>query len=731
MRAIRRAGVALGATLALLAGAGSAGSNVACQTDIAFGVLRAKAACFLQSGSVYTSSGAVRINGVDVTPAGGASVALDTSAGRVTSTSATVSANAGPLGTITLWSGAVNWAVPGGTAPLTLVEFDLGPLASLAGIQLRGEVSLVLTGPGTAEIPVYASLPDPLGVSGNLLLKFDMDRGLYLDSLRIDLKEAYIGSLRIENAFFTYAAANNEFTGGGKLSFPSAGSLEIALVIANARLRTLHADYNAPPPGLALGGSVYFRRAVFDYRYQDAPTTVPRIGRVPAGPVLSGAVTLTGGGEVGGKPLSQVRGTLTYWAGQPWRLAATGDLTLSGIPAASAYFNYVSTGQFSFGGNAKGTLFGLVKVEGTIDVWYEDRSHWSGEGKVTVCVWRACGVGQAVISNVGIAGCIHTWLGDFGAGARWGTSPTFYLSGCSIGLYRGTRRALASVKHPEVLASREIVISEDMPFAVFRAQGRGRVPKVIVAGPGGRRIEGTADPGAYVSNREAGYIVWNIGPEDASYVIVEDPAPGTWTVDAAHDSVELVDADLAEGYEPPQVKAKVVRAGKRWLLRYETDLPEGAHVRFEEQGPRVWNDLRVIPGDREGEFRFVPADGPGGKRTIFALVSRDGIPDARFAVASYVAPKPPPPGKPSFVRVSRDEGNIVIEWGDAPRAQRYAVYVLFGNGVRHELDEPKSAKRVVIDDADDESSVLATVIALDDDGDRGKPVRSSLPGRGG
>jgi hypothetical protein len=85
-----------------------------------------------------------------------------------------------------------------------------------------------------------------------------------------------------------------------------------------------------------------------------------------------------------------------------------------------------------------------------------------------------------------------------------------------------------------------------------------------------------------------------------------------------------------------------------------------------------------------GSIRFSPADGSAGARTIFAIVSENGVPRARLTVARYVAPGPLLPGRVRGLKVSRHRRRFAVTFGGAPNAARYLVRITASDG-RHLL----------------------------------------------
>ena len=137
---------------------------------------------------------------------------------------------------------------------------------------------------------------------------------------------------------------------------------------------------------------------------------------------------------------------------------------------------------------------------------------------------------------------------------------------------------------------------------------------------------------------------------------------------------------------------------------------KGQVVTFLEEGRGVSRTIGTARGAR-GTLKFAPADGPGGRRTVVALVEQDGLPRKRLTVATFKAPPRSKPGKPRGVKVAggtaraasrrrpwrRGRGDaggrprpapcaasrpLTITWRPAARAARYGVTVELTDGRR-------------------------------------------------
>jgi hypothetical protein len=77
---------------------------------------------------------------------------------------------------------------------------------------------------------------------------------------------------------------------------------------------------------------------------------------------------------------------------------------------------------------------------------------------------------------------------------------------------------------------------------------------------------------------------------------------------------------------------------------------------------------------------FTPAFGPAGRRTILAVVTRDGIPVQTVTVASFTTRAPALPKRAGRLQLVRRSGGIVIAWSRVAGATSYTTSITLGDG---------------------------------------------------
>jgi hypothetical protein len=166
-------------------------------------------------------------------------------------------------------------------------------------------------------------------------------------------------------------------------------------------------------------------------------------------------------------------------------------------------------------------------------------------------------------------------------------------------------------------------------------------------------------------------------------VMVRNPGAGTWTVSAAPGSPAITTVKVARGYAAPKLKAHVSGGGATRRLTYSVTTRPGLSIAFAERGKRIYQVLGTAKG-AHGTLRFTPAAGTAGKRTIYAIVSENGVPRESVAVSSYRAPAPGKPARVRGLRVRRHGRKFSVSFGSGHGAAYYLLQVKGSDG-RHLL----------------------------------------------
>ncbi|HEU0193844.1 MAG TPA: hypothetical protein VFQ71_06570 [Gaiellales bacterium] len=559
----------------------SAGRGGACAPTVKVGgaTVQALQGCFKHKGGEWVAGGPVKLNGVDIEPAGagagaGAAAAFSVAAtpGQrrlVSSGPATVRA-----GNVVLNRGPVAWRLPGGDGKVRRLDSadssvfpDLGKFAKkLFEFPVEGDAELLIAGKGT-KVPIHLRMPGLLGgVSGDTTLQTSA-AGLKLGGLSIDVPVAAIGSglaaLRLADIRVTYDG-QNRFSGTARVSLPPAyaGSIaEVELGFEDGQLSLLKVTPPPFEPTLPIVGS--------------PPTPIVGLDRIaisyvraPDSRRFQGDLFLLAGPKPAGLRAVTVDGSvaLEFPISKPTTLTASGVLKLVKLPLVTASATYIVPSTFEFQGG-----YSVLGISGTVHGFVDlANKKFSASGSAKLGPLQ----GEAVITDSGFGACLDNPVGP--------------------------------------------------------------------------------DPG----------VSWEWGD-----VAPSPSCPGSALASSARTSRSRAGLSAA-----PRIRASVRGAGRRRAVRFRVRRIPGQRVTFAEQSARVYREIGST-GAARGSIRFRPAPGPGGRRSIVAIVERGGVPSAKLTVAHYRAPPARRPGRPRGVVAIRRGGHLVVRWTRARGARGYQVRV--------------------------------------------------------
>jgi hypothetical protein len=173
------------------------------------------------------------------------------------------------------------------------------------------------------------------------------------------------------------------------------------------------------------------------------------------------------------------------------------------------------------------------------------------------------------------------------------------------------------------------------------------------------------------------------------------------------------------------VHGRVSGRGRNRTLVYRLGGGSGLSATFYEVGREGSRVIGRSTG-RQGRLSFVPAYGPGGRRTIVAAVERNGTPRLRVTVTSYNAPAPPHPGRVPGLHVARSRSALHVRWRSASGASRYVVRVNLSDGRHLARLLQASVRSLNVSGVTKAVRATVTIRALDSHG-RGGPL-STLRG---
>jgi hypothetical protein len=543
-------------------------------TQVAFRavVALARAGCFLSvqgRPAAKVSAGPVRINGLDLVPLGGARIVIDRRDRTIDVVGGTVSVK---LGDIEIWRGGLNLRVDGGAGTL-LASFPVaGARPDVKGFPVAGKIDVELSGGGRASarasqgssagtrIPVALQLPNVFGgVRGEAVLVATNGRGLHLDSLVIDVRNAPIGPLLVEGLHIEYSGAGDVWTGQTKLAFPpqpGGAKLGADVRFDMGRFSRGGAEFTFPAPGTPLGPGIFLTQISF--RLELEPRTV-----------VGGGATITAGPSAGNLGLADGDFEFRFRPG-PVMFEQRGTLSIGGIPLAQNTFTMSAAGFAQYTGTL-GLDIGIASVNGQMLGFLDGRSHsFGGSLKGEVCVSFPVPVGdvcldeEGAVSSKGFAACIAaTILGERisgGYGLHWGDNPydpANLLIPCDTGPYR----ELPPVAARAAQAGAAFGVPRGAPTASVRAIGQGGAPALRLTAPDGRVIE-TGDAPEEVT-RAGGALVIRSASAGSTWIVLERPRAGRWSVALKPGSAALASVASSVGDERLRVHAALPDGGPR------------------------------------------------------------------------------------------------------------------------------------------------------------------------
>jgi len=419
--------------------AGSTPSNAAtltvqptCVSNVSFGSFVAvpeDGSCLAQSGTTYTDTGPVRLNGLDIVPSSG-EVTISSSAETISATDASVEIDgftlyAGPLSQIDL-----------GVLPFSLSIDDLDDFADLplSGVDLSATPNS--NGGGGLTLTFAVTLPSELDDAPGALVTVNVDNDNGFVSAEVSGENIGISvgaeSLTIKSFSLMYLATENQWSGLSEVELPiSDYSFSFSITITNGQVTAFSASLSDLDVPLADSGAFLQSLGV-------------SVVLSPPPPSIAGSIGLSAGPAIFGDTAVSIDGLAGYTFSNPGKLALSGTLNVVDYPLASGYLDYYTDGEIDLGGSFNISLdaFGLVggELDANLGGWlsYADGAQTfsiTGSGTLTIQLPVLGDVTLAgastVVSNLGFAACASSPLGSSGFGYSWTGGLTTMATGCS------------------------------------------------------------------------------------------------------------------------------------------------------------------------------------------------------------------------------------------------------------------------------------------------------------
>jgi hypothetical protein len=259
----------------------------------------------------------------------------------------------------------------------------------------------------------------------------------------------------------------------------------------------------------------------------------------------------------------------------------------------------------------------------------------------------------------------------------WGTSADdvhFEAGSCDLSRYKVAPVSAAARAGGSSAGVTTATVTAGTDVENIELLGNGGAPSVTLTSPSGQVVEPSG------SDVRAPAYALRFDRAGRTVVVLNHPEAGVWRIALAPGSVAVRRAEAAGAAAPPHVHAHV--RGRRLVYRVDGWTP-GTQITFGERAGRVYHELGAANG-AVGQLAFTPADGHGGRRSLFAIVAVGGLPRQRIALGSYVAPPPPRPARVRGLRVRRRGASFVVRFAGARGAARYLIDVHARDGRRVE-----------------------------------------------
>ncbi len=706
--------------------------------DIRVGNAVAKG-CFTETApgsGVFTTDRQAWVGGFEVAPRPGGKLVVDTGQATVSSAGA---------GTDILLDG---FPAPFGVEQLPVklsdATFDVNQAGTveklLLKLPLKGKVKVAWADGGAsagldAEIGL-ADLTSPLGklvtlgagageAEGKISLKLVNGQGLVVSSAEAKIDELAIipaifkapRTLKLKNIAWKYERKDGKpfWSGQAFLSLPLKDRpLDLGV-------RAFALDGSLAGGGVAVDG--------INKEIPDTPLFLQRIGGdLLFRPELSVNVDVgaTFGPRFEGKQAFTLDGTLasgTLVSSRdcrngldPFKLEARMKFTaLDAVPAAKADMlmrscGYVGPikaqdatiqGKLDFGN-------GLLGYEGT-QSGFVGENGFDLEGSVLVRLPLLPDLnGQAIVSDQGIAACGTVNFFQGGFGYRWGQAAPATFSGCDLAPFRTT--AIPRARAAAAPGARAVSVPPGLPHVAFAARSSSGAPRVRVSGPGGVTFA-SPDSGPLRSGR---VVILPVAAEATTYVVVNDPKPGTWRIASLDPAQPLTRVLTARGLARPAVTATVARKGARRLLAYRVRPIPGQRVTFLERSAGGVSHVLGRARGRRGRIAFVQTPARSRRHTVVAEIVQNGMPRAQLTVARFTA-EAPRLRRPA-AKAKRTRRSLALTWRPVAGAQRYLVEVRGAAVLARVLT---ARTRLVLPQAPATGTLTATIQPLSDTTGRG------------
>ncbi|MEP9361447.1 hypothetical protein ABLE68_00685 [Nocardioides sp. CN2-186] len=289
-----------------------------------------------------------------------------------------------------------------------------------------------------------------------------------------------------------------------------------------------------------------------------------------------------------------------------------------------------------------------------------------------------CGNVQGGVSSKGFGACFDlggiVYLYDSG----WDV----FVASCDLKSYLGVQSNVHLSRRSDSAAVTMPPSTAKAAFVVHSSSGRP--PQLQVVAPDGTVI---SDDGRDVQ-RGAGATITKFATEATTTVTVDAPDPGSWQVRALPESqcdprrctssTPDITVDLRTPIPDPVVTGQVSGSGDTRVLTYDVDADRDDEVVLMEKGAFGARQLGVL--DHGASTFHLPLSGIAEKRTVTAVVERNGVPYKTITLDTYQAPAAPKLVAPNALTLRPKGGDTAATWRAVPGAHGYVVRATLTDG---------------------------------------------------
>jgi hypothetical protein len=631
---------------------------------------------------IYFSTQAVRIDGLDLDPQPGSPLVIVPAADLVFGLNVKVYLHDIPL----MEMPALILHLPdlGGSMgelklPKSVPIIGSLPFTGSIGISLHRAGSKLSNGDtcsfDCAAMAVNLELPDLFtngageGLNAGAVITADDQEGLELSSFAIDVPQADLGGIGVENLEFRYLHANDSLHGGVTVDLGPVGDIGGSVDFIHGHFNGAKLNYSAGDgPGIDLGGPLNIYLTELGGGFTVEP------------PVIEAHGEITGGPQTLGCSLLGINAELVIRFEPEFALDANGTGSLLCQSVASEYFHVDGGGHIGLGAHIH-IHFLVFALEGGFDFDAEpEKGHLQADANVSACIelfGEHCLSAEAVISDRGIGVCADLEFTHAGGGLQFPDHAIIFFDTCDIGKFRSL--GFTTGIHGHGAASEDFTVPKGQKVALIGLPGSGGPPKATLTGPSGRTIKTPA--AGYEKTPDYVVISDDKSATKETYFFINHPEAGAWKVTPEAGSPAITSIQQAASLPAPAVKGHVTPLhGGRERLSYSLHPIPGQQVTFaEREADGAFHEIGSAKG-RRGTLAFTPSTTLGSSRTIEAMITQDGHPreDAVIAhfkihhLASLMAPK--------HLRLARHGETLKISFGAVPGAAGYGLAVRLGDG---------------------------------------------------